>query len=188
MLISVTLTELFWLPCEGWGHRTRVVTAQSFHCWGCNWSCGLRVMDASRGSNADTLLWTLEFRETIWLNKESCPGMFPGGLGRQLLDVHRLRGWRPRPRLRQSSRFRRSSEKPWRKTFSHQGVHQGVSGNRHLRRGKQGTIQAVHRKGGILEYCLCSLYCPVVTKRELSQKAKLLIDQSVFVPSLTYGH
>ncbi len=33
-----------------------------------------------------------------------------------------------------------------------------------------------------------ALYCTVVTKRELSQKAKLSIYWSVFVPSLIYGH
>lgn len=32
------------------------------------------------------------------------------------------------------------------------------------------------------------LYCTVVTKRELSQKAKLSIYWSIFVPTLTYGH
>ncbi|CAL9694307.1 unnamed protein product [Knipowitschia caucasica] len=33
-----------------------------------------------------------------------------------------------------------------------------------------------------------SLYRTVVVKRELSQKAKLSIYRSIFVPSLTYGH
>ncbi len=32
------------------------------------------------------------------------------------------------------------------------------------------------------------LYQTVMVKRELSQKAKLLIYQSIFVPTLTYGH
>ena len=35
---------------------------------------------------------------------------------------------------------------------------------------------------------LRSLYRTVVTKRELSRKAKLSIYQSIFVPILTYGH
>ena len=33
-----------------------------------------------------------------------------------------------------------------------------------------------------------AFHCTVVTKRELSRKAKLLIYQSIFVPTLTYGH
>jgi len=35
---------------------------------------------------------------------------------------------------------------------------------------------------------LRELYCSVVTKRELSNSAKLSILKSVFVPILTYGH
>ena len=35
---------------------------------------------------------------------------------------------------------------------------------------------------------LHSLCCTVVTKRELSRKAKLSIYRSIFVPTLTYGH
>ena len=33
-----------------------------------------------------------------------------------------------------------------------------------------------------------ALYQTVVVKKELSQKAKLSIYQSVYVPTLTYGH
>ncbi len=40
---------------------------------------------------------------------------------------------------------------------------------------------------GAAEAVLHSLYCTVVMKRELSQKAKLSISCSVFVPTLTYG-
>ena len=35
---------------------------------------------------------------------------------------------------------------------------------------------------------LLLFYCTVVTKRELSRKAKLSIYRSIFVPILTYGH
>ncbi|KAK5909389.1 hypothetical protein CesoFtcFv8_003322 [Champsocephalus esox] len=35
---------------------------------------------------------------------------------------------------------------------------------------------------------LQSLYRTVVTKRELSQKAKLSVYRAIFVPTLTYGH
>jgi len=35
---------------------------------------------------------------------------------------------------------------------------------------------------------LRELYCSVVTKRELSKTAKLLVFKSVFVPILTCGH
>ena len=34
---------------------------------------------------------------------------------------------------------------------------------------------------------LQSLYHTVVTKRELSQKAKLSVYQAIFIPTLTYG-
>ena len=33
-----------------------------------------------------------------------------------------------------------------------------------------------------------TLHRPVVVKKELSQKAKLSIYQSIYVPTLTYGH
>ena len=33
-----------------------------------------------------------------------------------------------------------------------------------------------------------SLYHTVVTKRELSQKAKLFVYRAIFVPTLNYGH
>ena len=38
------------------------------------------------------------------------------------------------------------------------------------------------------EAVLCSLCRTVVIKRELSQKAKLSIYQSIFIPTLIYGH
>ena len=41
---------------------------------------------------------------------------------------------------------------------------------------------------GAVAAVMWSLYCSVVVKRELSQKAKLSIYQSVYVPTLTYGH
>ncbi|KAL3045558.1 hypothetical protein OYC64_013764 [Pagothenia borchgrevinki] len=40
------------------------------------------------------------------------------------------------------------------------------------------------RIGAVLQ----SLYCTVVTKRELSQKAKLSVYRAISVPTLTYGH
>ena len=33
-----------------------------------------------------------------------------------------------------------------------------------------------------------ALHRPVVVKKELSKKAKLLINRSIYVPTLTYGH
>ena len=53
----------------------------------------------------------------------------------------------------------------------------------------EGTIeceisQRIRAAGAVLR----SLYHTVVTKRELSRKAKLSIYRSIFVPTLTYGH
>ena len=44
------------------------------------------------------------------------------------------------------------------------------------------------RRIGAAGEVLRSLCCAVVMKRELSQKAKLAIYRSIFVPTLTYGH
>ena len=53
----------------------------------------------------------------------------------------------------------------------------------------EGTMeQEIGRRIGAAGEVLQSLYRTVVTKRELSQKAKLSIYRSVFVPTLTYGH
>uniref|UniRef100_A0A8P4KHH4 Reverse transcriptase domain-containing protein n=1 Tax=Dicentrarchus labrax TaxID=13489 RepID=A0A8P4KHH4_DICLA len=48
--------------------------------------------------------------------------------------------------------------------------------------------QEIGRRIGAAGAVLQSLYRTVVTKRGLSQKAKLSIYQSIFVPTLTYGH
>ena len=53
----------------------------------------------------------------------------------------------------------------------------------------EGTMEReMGRRIGAAGAVLQSLYRTVVTKRELSQKAKLSIYRSVFVPTLTYGH
>ncbi|WP_214636687.1 hypothetical protein, partial [Mycobacterium tuberculosis] len=46
----------------------------------------------------------------------------------------------------------------------------------------------IGRRIGAAGAVLRSLYRTVVTKRELSRKAKLSIYRSIFVPILTYGH
>ena len=46
----------------------------------------------------------------------------------------------------------------------------------------------IDRRIGAAGAVLSSLYRTVVTKRELSQKAKLSVYRSIFVPTLTYGH
>ena len=46
----------------------------------------------------------------------------------------------------------------------------------------------IDRRIGAAAAVLSSLYRTVVTKRELSQKAKLSVYRSIFVPTLTYGH
>ena len=48
--------------------------------------------------------------------------------------------------------------------------------------------QEIGRRIGAAGVVLHSLYRTVVTKRELSRKAKLWIYRSIFVPTLTYGH
>ena len=46
----------------------------------------------------------------------------------------------------------------------------------------------MNRRVGAAGAVLHVLHRTVVTKRELSQKAKLSIYRSIFVPTLTYGH
>ena len=50
------------------------------------------------------------------------------------------------------------------------------------------TEQEISRRIGAAGAVLQSLYRTVVTKRELSQKAKLSVFRAIFVPTLTYGH
>ena len=53
----------------------------------------------------------------------------------------------------------------------------------------EGTMEReIGRRIGAAGAVLRSLYRTVVTKRELSRKAKLSIYRSIFVPILTYGH
>ncbi|TWW69469.1 hypothetical protein D4764_18G0002750 [Takifugu flavidus] len=46
----------------------------------------------------------------------------------------------------------------------------------------------IDRRIGVASAVLRTLHRSIVVKRELSQKAKLSIYQSIFVPTLTYGH
>ena len=46
----------------------------------------------------------------------------------------------------------------------------------------------IDRQIGAASAVMRTLYRSVVVKRELNQKAKLLIYRSIFVPTLTYGH
>ncbi|KAK3568142.1 hypothetical protein QTP86_031382, partial [Hemibagrus guttatus] len=46
----------------------------------------------------------------------------------------------------------------------------------------------IDRRIGAAAALMCSMYWSVVVKKELSQKAKLLIYQSIYVPTLTYGY
>ncbi|TWW77392.1 hypothetical protein D4764_12G0007820 [Takifugu flavidus] len=48
--------------------------------------------------------------------------------------------------------------------------------------------QEINRRIGAASAVMRTLHRSVVVKRELSQKAKLLIYRSIFVPTLTYGH
>ena len=50
------------------------------------------------------------------------------------------------------------------------------------------TEQEISRRIGAAGAVLQSLCCSVVTKRELSRKAKLSVYRAIFVPTLTYGH
>ena len=50
------------------------------------------------------------------------------------------------------------------------------------------TQSEVDRWIGAASAVMWALYWTVVVKKELSQKAKLSIYQSVYVPTLTYGH
>ena len=54
------------------------------------------------------------------------------------------------------------------------------------RKGK--TEKEISRRIGAAGAVLQSLNRTVVTKRELSQKAKLSVYRAIFVPTLTYGH
>ena len=46
----------------------------------------------------------------------------------------------------------------------------------------------IDRRIGAASAVMQALHQPVVGKKELSQKAKLPIYQSIYVPILTYGH
>jgi len=46
----------------------------------------------------------------------------------------------------------------------------------------------IDRQIGAASAVLWALHRPVVVKKELSQKAKLSIYRSIYVPTLTYGH
>ena len=53
----------------------------------------------------------------------------------------------------------------------------------------EGTMERkMSRTIGAVEAVLRLLYCPIVSKRELSQRAKFSIYQSIFIATLTYGH
>ena len=53
----------------------------------------------------------------------------------------------------------------------------------------QGTMKReMGRRIGVAGAVLQSLYCTVVTKREMSQETKLSVYRAIFVPTLTYGH
>ena len=51
-----------------------------------------------------------------------------------------------------------------------------------------GMEREVDRWIGAAAAVMRSLYRSVVVKKELSRKAKLSIYQSIYVPTLTYGH
>ncbi|TWW71088.1 hypothetical protein D4764_17G0005710 [Takifugu flavidus] len=48
--------------------------------------------------------------------------------------------------------------------------------------------QEIDRRIGVASAVMRTLHRSVVVRRELSRKAKLSIYQSIFVPTLTYGH
>ena len=48
--------------------------------------------------------------------------------------------------------------------------------------------QEIYTRIGKANVALRELYCSVLTKRELSNTAKLSVFKSIFVPILTYGH
>jgi len=48
--------------------------------------------------------------------------------------------------------------------------------------------EEMDRRIGTASAVMRALYRSVVVKRELSQKAKLSIYRSIYVPTLTYGH
>ena len=48
--------------------------------------------------------------------------------------------------------------------------------------------QEIDRRIGAASAAVQTLYWSVVAKRDLSQKAKLSVYQSMFVPTLTYAH
>jgi len=48
--------------------------------------------------------------------------------------------------------------------------------------------QEIDTRIGKVDAVLRKLYCSVLTKRELSNTAKLSVLKAIFVPILTYGH
>ena len=65
------------------------------------------------------------------------------------------------------------------KKFKYLGVLFASEGKMELEVGRR-----IRAAGAVLH----SLYCTIVMKIELSRKAKVSIYQSIFVPTLTYGH
>jgi len=53
---------------------------------------------------------------------------------------------------------------------------------------EEGIRPAFDHQIGVASAVMQTLHRPVVVKKELSQKAKLLIYRSIYVPTLTYGH
>ncbi|XP_077956447.1 uncharacterized protein LOC120824534 [Gasterosteus aculeatus] len=112
-------------------------------------SCGLKVLDASRGGNPRTPWWTPVVREAVRLKKEAFRVMISGGTPEAVAVYQQARRAAASAVMEAKQRvweeFGVTMEKDFRsapkcfwKTI------------RHLRRGKQGTIQAVYSKDGTL--------------------------------------
>ena len=52
----------------------------------------------------------------------------------------------------------------------------------------EGRMEQIDRQIGAVSAVMRGLHRPVVMKKEVSQKAKLSIYWSIYVPTLTYGH
>ncbi|KAK5875618.1 hypothetical protein CesoFtcFv8_026682 [Champsocephalus esox] len=112
-------------------------------------SCGLKVLGASRGGNPRTSWWTPVVREAVRLKKEAFRDLLSRGTPEAVARYRRARRAAAssvaEAKQRVWEKFGEDMEKDFRaapKLF--------WKTVRHLRRGKQGTIQAVYSKDGTL--------------------------------------
>ncbi|KAK3506093.1 hypothetical protein QTP70_018234, partial [Hemibagrus guttatus] len=179
-------------------------------------SCGRKVSGAGRGSNLRTQWWTLEVRDAVKLNKESYRAWLARGtpeaaeaywqakrtaarvveFGEAMeKDYRTASGECEAAGMRVSISKSEAMVLDWKKVactlqvgwellpqveeFKYLGVLLTSEGR---------MDREIDRRISAVAAVMRFMYWSVVVKKELSQKAKLSIYQSIYVPTLTYGH